>query len=124
MPPSSAPPSTPAALRRAPRWSGPTRRASSPPPLSGPAAVGAIRREGSNTTHFSVVDAEGNAVANTYTLNDTYGAAITIAGLGVLLNNTMDDFTTQPGAPNALFHLVQSDGNKVEPGKRPLSSKI
>ena len=92
------------------------------PAAPAPAAVGASRREGSNTTHFSVVDAEGNAVANTYTLNDGYGAAITIAGLGVLLNNTMDDFTTQPGAPNALFHLVQSDGNKVEPGKRPLSS--
>jgi len=88
-----------------------------------PAPAAAVsRREGANTTHFSIVDAAGNAVANTYTLNDSYGAALTVAGLGVLLNNTMDDFTTKPGAPNALFHLVQSDGNKVEPGKRPLSS--
>lgn len=85
-------------------------------------AAAVSRREGANTTHFSIVDAAGNAVANSYTLNESYGSAITIAGLGVLLNNTMDDFTTQPGAPNALFHLVQSDGNKVEPGKRPLSS--
>ena len=88
-----------------------------------PAPAAAVsRRESANTTHFSIVDAAGNAVANTYTLNDSYGAALTVAGLGVLLNNTMDDFTTKPGAPNALFHLVQSDGNKVEPGKRPLSS--
>ncbi len=91
------------------------------PAAPAPAAA-ASRSEGANTTHFSVIDAEGNAVANTYTLNDSYGAAITVPGLGVLVNNTMDDFTTQPGAPNALFHLVQSDANSVEPGKRPLSS--
>jgi gamma-glutamyltranspeptidase/glutathione hydrolase len=91
-------------------------------PVAPAPAAAASRREGSNTTHFSVIDAEGNAVANTYTLNDSYGAALTVPGLGVLVNNTMDDFTTKPGAPNALFQLVQSEGNKVEPGKRPLSS--
>ncbi len=73
-----------------------------------------------HTTHFSVVDAAGNAVANTYTINDSYGAAVTVAG-GYLLNNTQDDFTTQPGAPN-MFGLLQSEGNTIAPGKRALSS--
>ncbi len=77
--------------------------------------------EGNNTSHFSVVDASGNAVANTYTLNDSYGSHIT-ASTGFLLNDTMDDFTTQPGVPNKLFGLVQSDANAIAPGKRPLSS--
>ena len=75
-----------------------------------------------NTTHFSVMDTAGNAVANTYTINELYGNGITVPGLGFLLNNTMDDFTTRPGEPNVLFSLVQSEGNKIEPGKRPLSS--
>ncbi len=78
-------------------------------------------REGENTTHFSVVDAAGNAVANTYTINESYGSGATLAA-GFLLNDTMDDFTTQPGVPNKLFGLVQSDANSIEPGKRPLSS--
>ena len=78
-------------------------------------------REGENTTHFSVVDAAGNAVANTYTINESYGSGATVAA-GFLLNDTMDDFTTQPGVPNKLFGLVQSDANAIEPGKRPLSS--
>ena len=78
-------------------------------------------REGENTTHFSVVDASGNAVANTYTINESYGSGATVAA-GFLLNDTMDDFTTQPGVPNKLFGLVQSDANAIEPGKRPLSS--
>ncbi len=73
-----------------------------------------------HTTHFSVVDAAGNAVANTYTINDSFGAAVTVAG-GYLLNNTQDDFTTQPGVPN-LFGLLQSEGNTIAPGKRALSS--
>ncbi len=77
--------------------------------------------EGANTTHFSIVDAAGNAVASTYTLNESYGAQVTVAG-GFLLNDTMDDFTTQPGVPNKLFGLVQSDANVIAPGKRALSS--
>jgi len=79
------------------------------------------RAEGRHTTHFSVVDAAGNAVANTYTLNDSYGSHVTCAG-GFLLNDEMDDFTTQPGAPNSLYELMQSDANAIAPGHRPLSS--
>jgi gamma-glutamyltranspeptidase / glutathione hydrolase len=77
--------------------------------------------EGPHTTHFSVVDAAGNAVASTTTLNDGYGSHVT-ASAGFLLNDEMDDFTTQPGVPNALFGLIQSEGNTIAPGKRPLSS--
>lgn len=91
-------------------------------PASPSAGGSGARREGENTTHLSVIDADGNAVANTYTINDSYGSGITVPGLGFLLNNTMDDFTTKPGAPNELFGLVQSETNKIEPGKRPLSS--
>jgi gamma-glutamyltranspeptidase / glutathione hydrolase len=77
--------------------------------------------EGPHTTHLSVVDAAGNAVASTTTLNDSYGSHVT-SSAGFLLNDEMDDFTTQPGVPNALFGLVQSEGNTIAPGKRPLSS--
>jgi gamma-glutamyltranspeptidase / glutathione hydrolase len=77
--------------------------------------------EGRHTTHFSVVDAAGNAVASTYTLNDSYGSHMTCAA-GFLLNDEMDDFTTQPGAPNSLYELMQSDANAIAPGHRPLSS--
>src|SRR5712671_5790388 len=77
--------------------------------------------EGPHTTHFSVVDAKGNAVASTYTLNDSYGSHVTSTA-GFLLNDEMDDFTTQPGVPNALFGLIQSDANAIAPGHRPLSS--
>jgi gamma-glutamyltranspeptidase/glutathione hydrolase len=77
--------------------------------------------EGHHTTHFSVVDAAGNAVASTYTLNDSYGSHAT-SSLGFLLNDEMDDFTTQPGVPNALYGLMQSDANAIAPGHRPLSS--
>jgi gamma-glutamyltranspeptidase / glutathione hydrolase len=77
--------------------------------------------EGPHTTHFSVVDAAGNAVASTFTLNDSYGSHVTTSA-GFLLNDEMDDFTTQPGVPNALFGLIQSEGNTIAPGKRPLSS--
>ena len=77
--------------------------------------------EGPHTTHFSVVDAAGNAVASTTTLNDGYGSHVT-SSAGFLLNDEMDDFTTQPGVPNALFGLIQSEGNTIAPGKRPLSS--
>jgi gamma-glutamyltranspeptidase/glutathione hydrolase len=77
--------------------------------------------DGPHTTHFSVVDAAGNAVASTYTLNDSYGSHVTSTA-GYLLNDEMDDFTTQPGQPNALFGLMQSDANAIAPGHRPLSS--
>ena len=77
--------------------------------------------EGPHTTHFSVVDAVGNAVASTFTLNDSYGSHVT-SSAGFLLNDEMDDFTTQPGVPNALFGLIQSEANTIGPGKRPLSS--
>ncbi len=77
--------------------------------------------EGPHTTHFSVVDATGNAVACTTTLNGSYGSHVT-SSAGFLLNNEMDDFTTQPGVPNALFGLIQSEANAIGPGKRPLSS--
>jgi gamma-glutamyltranspeptidase/glutathione hydrolase len=73
------------------------------------------------TTHYSVVDGDGNAVAVTYTLNGNFGAAVVAPGTGVLLNNEMDDFTVQPGAAN-LFGLVQGAANAIAPGKRPLSS--
>jgi gamma-glutamyltranspeptidase/glutathione hydrolase len=77
--------------------------------------------EGPHTTHFSVVDAAGNAVASTYTLNNSYGSHVT-SSAGFLLNDEMDDFTTQPGVPNALFGLIQSEANAIAPGHRPLSS--
>lgn len=78
-------------------------------------------REGSNTTHFSVVDSRGNAVSNTYTLNFSYGVGLVAEGTGVLLNNELDDFTAAPGASNA-YGLVGFEANLPGPGKRPLSS--
>ncbi len=78
-------------------------------------------REGSNTTHFSVVDSQGNAVSSTYTLNFSYGVGLVAEGTGVLLNNELDDFTAAPGASNA-FGLVGFEANLPGPGKRPLSS--
>jgi gamma-glutamyltranspeptidase/glutathione hydrolase len=77
--------------------------------------------ESSETTHFSIVDAEGNAVSMTYTLNGGYGSGVTIPGAGILMNNEMDDFAAKPGAPN-MFGLVQGESNAIRPGKRPLSS--
>ena len=81
----------------------------------------ASRREGENTTHYSVVDAAGNAVSVTTTLNSLYGSLVTVDGAGFLLNNEMDDFATKPGAPNQ-FGLVQGESNAIQPGKRMLSS--
>ncbi|HEX8196473.1 MAG TPA: gamma-glutamyltransferase [Pyrinomonadaceae bacterium] len=78
-------------------------------------------KEGSETTHFTIVDPQGNAVANTYTINDLYGSAVTAKGTGVLLNDEMDDFAARPGTPN-MFGLIQGERNKVEPQKRPLSA--
>ncbi|MBR0824933.1 gamma-glutamyltransferase [Bradyrhizobium manausense] len=78
-------------------------------------------REGSNTTHYSVVDSRGNAVSNTYTLNFSYGVGLVAEGTGVLLNNELDDFTAAVGASNA-YGLVGYEANLPGPGKRPLSS--
>lgn len=78
-------------------------------------------KEGNHTTHFSVVDKWGNAVANTYTLNTGYGSGVTVTGGGFLLNNEMDDFMTAPGKPN-VFGLIQGENNAIVAGKRPLSS--
>jgi gamma-glutamyltranspeptidase / glutathione hydrolase len=100
-------------------------RATIDPDHATPAAdLGSIatpRREGDNTTHFSVIDEAGNAVANTYTLNFSYGVGLVADGTGVLLNNELDDFAAKPGVPNA-FGLVGNEANAPGPGKRPLSS--
>lgn len=91
------------------------------PGLAATAVAHAFPYESTETTHYNVVDAEGNAVAVTYTLNNSYGNGITAPGLGFLLNDEMDDFAAQPGVPN-MFGLVGGDANAIEPGKRPLSS--
>ena len=77
--------------------------------------------EGRNTTHFSVIDRDGNAVSNTYTLNFSYGLGLVADGTGVLLNNELDDFISKPGTANA-YGLIGYDANLPAPGKRPLSS--
>lgn len=77
--------------------------------------------ESDETTHFTVVDAEGNAVANTYTLNNSYGSAVVAKGTGLLMNDEMDDFAAKPGTPN-LYGLIQGERNAVAPRKRPLSA--
>ena len=77
--------------------------------------------EHTDTTHFAIVDKDGAMVSNTYTINDWFGAGVTVKGTGVLLNNEMDDFTARPGAPND-YGLIQSDKNAIEPRKRPASS--
>ncbi|ANH67825.1 gamma-glutamyltranspeptidase [Mitsuaria sp. 7] len=82
---------------------------------------GVAPHEGSNTTHYSIADKWGNAVSVTYTLNDWFGAKVTAAKTGVLLNNEMDDFTSKIGVPN-MYGLVQGEANAIAPGKRPLSS--
>ncbi len=82
---------------------------------------GVAPHEGSNTTHYSIIDREGNAASVTYTLNDWFGARVTAAGTGVLLNNEMDDFTVKLGAAN-MYGLVQGESNAIAPAKRPLSS--
>ncbi|MSP24594.1 MAG: gamma-glutamyltransferase [Myxococcales bacterium] len=80
-----------------------------------------VPRESTQTTHYSVVDELGNAVANTYTLNTSFGARYVVPGTGVLLNNEMDDFAVKPGTAN-VYGLVQSEQNAISPGKRMLSS--
>ena len=85
------------------------------PPDAAPA------KEPTQTTHFSIVDSEGNAVSSTYTLNGGFGSGVTVAGLGFLMNNEMDDFTSKAGVPNT-YGLIQSPANSIAPGKRPLSA--
>jgi gamma-glutamyltranspeptidase/glutathione hydrolase len=82
---------------------------------------GVAPHEGTNTTHYSIIDDQGNAVSVTYTLNDWFGARVTAAKTGIVLNDEMDDFTSKTGVPN-LYGLVQGDANSIAPGKRPLSS--
>ncbi|HKW63013.1 MAG TPA: gamma-glutamyltransferase [Candidatus Acidoferrum sp.] len=79
--------------------------------------------EGSDTTHYSIADEQGNVVAVTYTLNNGYGSKVTVPGLGFLLNDEMDDFAAKPGTPN-LYGLVQGEANSIAPGRRPLSSMV
>jgi len=80
-----------------------------------------VGHEEENTTHISIVDAEGNMAVMTYTLNGGYGSKLVAEGTGILLNNEMDDFAAKPGTPN-MFGLVQGEANAIAPGKRMLSS--
>ena len=80
-----------------------------------------LDKESHETTHFSVVDEEGNVVSMTYTLNSTFGSKVVIKGTGILMNNEMDDFSAAPGVPNQ-FNLLGADANAIAPYKRPLSS--
>jgi gamma-glutamyltranspeptidase/glutathione hydrolase len=80
-----------------------------------------VAAESEDTTHFSVMDAAGNVVANTYTLNTSYGSAISVSGAGFILNNEMEDFVSKPGVPN-VYGLLGGEANAVEASKRPLSS--
>jgi gamma-glutamyltranspeptidase / glutathione hydrolase len=102
-----------------------TERAGIDPKHATPASAirggGTVQPEGRNTTHFSIVDRFGNAVANTYTLNFNYGVGLVADGTGVLLNNELDDFAVKPDTPNA-YGLIGFAANAPGPGKRPLSS--
>lgn len=80
-----------------------------------------LQNESTETTHFSIVDAAGNAVSNTYTLNGAFGSGVTIPGTGIMMNNEMDDFTSKLGVKN-MFGLIQGPANAIAPGKRPLSA--
>ena len=110
----SSPSRTPTTSARASTRGG--RRRAAPSNPDSPATY-----ESSQTTHYSVVDAEGNAVSTTTTLNGGYGSGQVVAGAGFLLNNEMDDFSAKPGAPN-MFGLLGGDANAIAPGKRMLSS--
>lgn len=105
-----------------------SRRASIDPVLATPSdqirsGLPAGVAEGSDTTHYSIADEEGNVVAVTYTLNAGYGSGVTVPEAGFLLNDEMDDFAAKPGTPN-LFGLVQGEANSIAPGRRPLSSMV
>jgi len=91
------------------------QRATPTPPSAG------VRSEGTETTHYSIVDTAGDAVSCTTTLNNDFGSAVTVTGAGFLLNDEMDDFTSAPGKPN-LFGLIQGEANAIGPGKRMLSA--
>ena len=102
------------------------RRAGIDPDRATPSAqvapgLGPVPDEGENTTHYSIMDEAGNAVAVTTTINSLYGNLVTVEGAGFLLNNEMDDFAAKPGTPNQ-FGLVQGEANAIEPGKRMLSA--
>ena len=86
-----------------------------PPPQQAPT------KESTQTTHFSIVDADGNAVSSTYTLNGYFGSGVTVEGLGFAMNNEMDDFASKMGVPN-MYGLIQGPANSIAPGKRPLSA--
>jgi gamma-glutamyltranspeptidase/glutathione hydrolase len=114
--------SVPVAGLTSPRYAAQLREEILHAPPEAPVRAGEPQAfESGATTHFSVVDAEGDAVANTYTLNGWFGSGVTVEGAGFLLNNEMDDFTAKPGSPN-LFGLVQGEANAIAPHKRPLSS--
>ena len=89
--------------------------------LPPPPTMADVRHESAQTTHFSVVDADGNAVAVTTTLNNNFGSDVTAEKLGFLLNDEMDDFTSKQGVPN-MYGLIQGPANSIAPGKRPLSA--
>ena len=91
-----------------------------PQAISAPESVPVVK-EGSHTTHFSILDGEGNAVSNTYTLNTNFGSGVVVSGGGFLLNNEMDDFSVAPGVPH-YYGVVGDEANAIEPGKRMLSS--
>jgi gamma-glutamyltranspeptidase / glutathione hydrolase len=90
-------------------------------PSSDVRARNATAYESPETTHYTIIDAEGNAASNTYTLNNSFGSGVTAHGTGILLNDEMDDFTSKPGSPN-MFGLLQSEANAIAPRKRPLSA--
>jgi len=107
-----------------PRYAATRRQSIDPNRASSSREVGAgdpAPYESPETTHFTIVDAEGNVVSNTYTLNDSYGAGVTVKGAGFLLNNEMDDFTSKVGVAND-YGLMQGEANAIAPRKRPLSS--
>ncbi len=89
--------------------------------LPAPPTLADVRHESTQTTHFSVMDADGNAVAVTTTLNNTFGSGVTAEGLGFVLNDEMDDFASKQGVPN-MYGLIQGPSNSIAPGKRPLSA--
>src|SRR5690348_2974928 len=103
------------------QYAGSLRAEIDPRRATPPVSVSGGRSEGTETTHFSIVDAEGSAVSCTTTLNNDFGSAVTVTDAGFLLNDEMDDFTSAPGRPN-LFGLVQGEANVIAPGKRMLSA--
>lgn len=101
------------------RWKQITNRALTPEEVK--PGLTEFREESKETTHFSVIDKDGNMVSVTTTLNNTYGSFVVVDGAGFFLNDEMDDFASKPGEPN-MFGLIGSDANAIEPGKRMLSS--